>query len=62
MTVTIEVASEAGGAISTKRVFLRSDDFATRDELEAAVLGFMRSAGEANDLALGCVAVLTAGN
>jgi len=62
MTVTIEVASESGGAVSAKRIFLRSEDYESNDGLEAAVLNFMRSAGQANDVALeGGVSVLTAG-
>jgi hypothetical protein len=52
MTVTIEVANDAGGARSTKRTVLHSDDYSTPEELEAAAVEFIRASCTANEGAL----------
>ncbi len=54
MTVTIEVANQAGGVGSVKRTFLRSENFARSEDLEAAVIQFIRDSRAANEEALEC--------
>lgn len=49
MTVTIEVASEADGASTTRRTYLISGDYRNPGELEKAALDFIRSARAANE-------------
>ena len=52
MTVTIEVASQAGGMGAVKRTFLLSENFATAEELERAAVQFIRDSRTANEEAL----------
>ena len=52
MTVTIEVASEAFGATSTKRAVFLSQDHRTPEALEKAAVEFIRTARTANEEAL----------
>jgi hypothetical protein len=49
MNVTLEVANEANGMGVVKRCFLRSEDFASAADLEAAVLRFIRESQAANE-------------
>jgi hypothetical protein len=48
MTVTIEVANEAGGMGVVKRTLLHSGNFTTPHELEAAAVSFIRDSSAAN--------------
>jgi hypothetical protein len=52
MTVTIEVANEAGGSSSTKRILLHSEDYPTSGKLEDAAIQFIRASCTANEKAL----------
>jgi hypothetical protein len=49
MTVTIEVATEAGGVSARKRAVLSSDDFGSAEDLESAAVEFIRTARTANE-------------
>jgi hypothetical protein len=49
MTVTIEVASEAYGATSTKRAVLLSEEHRTPEALEKAAVEFIRTARKSNE-------------
>jgi len=53
MIITIEVASEAGGMLTTKRGVIHSEEFESQEEVEAAAVDFIRKAKEVNDAALG---------
>lgn len=48
----VEVSNEAGGMASVKRTVLRSEDFSSMDDLEAAAIGFIRDSNAANAEAL----------
>ena len=52
MTVTIEVASEAGGMLTAKRVVIHSEEFESMEAVEAAAVDFIRMAKDVNDAAL----------
>ncbi|RYD60821.1 MAG: hypothetical protein EOP83_18520 [Verrucomicrobiaceae bacterium] len=52
MTVTIEVANEAGGSSSTKRILLHSGDYPNAGKLEDAAIAFIRASCTANEKAL----------
>ena len=49
MTVIIEISSEVAGVSATKRAILSSENHKTAEDLEAAVIEFVRVARIANE-------------